>query len=315
MRRPLTILTVLLASGALISGACSSGGSEADATGTAEPAATGTGAPDVPSECEADAATDGAAAEVEARGKPTPEVPEGDAPVDLIEGDGAEVVEDGTVEIQYVISKASDGTEVESSWETGSPASVNVAETFPQFGEAVVGMKEGGRRAFTVAATDVFGAEPPEESGLTAADSVVFTIDLVSTTGSLEDPAALEAAEKRGAPDVEVPEKAPTELEWIDEVEGDGQVVCPGDTVLAHYVGVDISSGETFDSSWDRGEPISFPLDGVIEGWTKGMVGMKVGGRRTLVIPGEQAYGASDEDSEGQPSGDLVFTIDLIGVS
>ena len=75
-----------------------------------------------------------------------------------------------------------------------------------------------------------------------------------------------------------------------------------------------MSSGEEFDSSWKSGEPISFGLDGVIEGWTKGLVGMKVGGRRTLVIPGAMAYGEGEDDDSGRPMGDLVFTVDLVGV-
>jgi peptidylprolyl isomerase len=102
-------------------------------------------------------------------------------------------------------------------------------------------------------------------------------------------------------------------LIWIDDVIGEGDVVCPGDSVLAHYTGIQASDGEEFDSSWERGEPIEFGLDGVIKGWTDGLVGMKVGGRRTLVIPADQAYG--EEASGGGPSGVLVFTIDLVGVS
>ncbi|MCB0951409.1 MAG: FKBP-type peptidyl-prolyl cis-trans isomerase, partial [Microthrixaceae bacterium] len=103
-------------------------------------------------------------------------------------------------------------------------------------------------------------------------------------------------------------------LIWIDDVVGDGDVVCPGDTVLAHYTGIQASDGEQFDSSWERGEPAEFGLDQVIPGWTEGLVGMKVGGRRTLVIPTDQAYGENAAD-QGRPEGVLVFTIDLIGVS
>lgn len=131
------------------------------------------------------------------------------------------------------------------------------------------------------------------------------------------DEEALAAVEERGAPDVTVPEgdEQPEDLIVIDEVVGDGDVVCPDATVLAHYTGVDISSGEQFDSSWEGGDPIEFPLNGVIKGWTNGLVGMKVGGRRTLVIPGDQAYGDGEDTEGGQPMGDLVFTIDLVGVA
>ncbi len=96
--------------------------------------------------------------------------------------------------------------------------------------------------------------------------------------------------EARGKPELGATE-AVTELVITDEVEGGGDEVtrCHRDRPLR---GVSASTGAQFDASWDRGAPISFPLDGVIQGWSQGLVGMKVGGRRTLVIPGHMAYGA-----------------------
>ena len=99
-------------------------------------------------------------------------------------------------------------------------------------------------------------------------------------------------------------------LETIDEVVGTGAEVPEGATVTVQYSGVDAPTGTVFDSSWSRGESISFGLDEVIPGWTQGMVGMKVGGRRTLVIPADLAYG----DSGPAPGQSLVFTIDLVAV-
>ena len=99
-------------------------------------------------------------------------------------------------------------------------------------------------------------------------------------------------------------------------VEGSGDEVTAGATVTAHYVGVSASSGAQFDASWDRGAPISFPLDGVIQGWSQGLLGMKVGGRRTLVIPGHLAYGSHPPPGAGiAPDETLVFTVDLVDVS
>ena len=83
----------------------------------------------------------------------------------------------------------------------------------------------------------------------------------------------------------------PNELVIDDIVEGSGSAAAAGDTVEVHYVGVDFSTGEQFDASWDRGESIVFPLSGLIAGWQEGIPGMKVGGRRQLVIPPELAYG------------------------
>ena len=85
--------------------------------------------------------------------------------------------------------------------------------------------------------------------------------------------------------------------------------------MTAHYVGVSASTGEEFDASWNGGQPISFPLTGVIPGWSEGLVGMKEGGRRTLVIPADLAYGDTPPPGAGIAAGEtLVFTIDLVAV-
>lgn len=105
---------------------------------------------------------------------------------------------------------------------------------------------------------------------------------------------------------------APTDLVSTDIVVGDGEEATPGATVLVHYVGVDFETGEQFDASWDRGEAIKFPLQGLIAGWQQGIPGMKVGGRRQLVCPPALAYG---ETGGHRLSGrTLVFVIDLLGV-
>lgn len=104
---------------------------------------------------------------------------------------------------------------------------------------------------------------------------------------------------------------APQELVMMDLIVGDGAEALPGAQVDVHYVGVEFDSGEQFDSSWDRGESISFPLQGLIAGWQEGIPGMKVGGRRQLIIPPALAYG---ETGGHRLSGKtLVFVIDLLG--
>ena len=105
---------------------------------------------------------------------------------------------------------------------------------------------------------------------------------------------------------------APTELVITDLVVGDGAEALPGATVNVHYLGVDFETGEQFDASWDRGEPIEFPLRGLIAGWQEGIPGMKVGGRRQLVIPPALAYG--ETGSHRLAGRTLVFVIDLLGV-
>jgi peptidylprolyl isomerase len=113
-------------------------------------------------------------------------------------------------------------------------------------------------------------------------------------------------------PEIEFPEgPAPTELVIKDLVVGEGAEAEPGATVEVHYLGVEYDTGEVFDSSWNRGQSIVFPLRGLIQGWQDGIPGMRVGGRRQLTIPPEQAYGPAG--SGHQLSGKtLVFVIDLL---
>lgn len=109
-----------------------------------------------------------------------------------------------------------------------------------------------------------------------------------------------------------------SELQKIDLVDGTGSVVPAGATVTVHYTGAYAVNGEIFESSKDGGQPITFPLSGVIKGWTDGVPGMKIGGTRRLIIPGEQAYGAAPAGytpgSTDRPLGTLVFDIELISI-
>lgn len=104
-------------------------------------------------------------------------------------------------------------------------------------------------------------------------------------------------------------------LEAIDTQVGTGDVVKPGDTITAHYTGAVAKDGVIFQSSLDGGQPISFSLNGVIKGWTDGVPGMKVGGKRRLLIPADQAYGATPPQGSGIPANaDLVFDIELVKI-
>jgi peptidylprolyl isomerase len=105
---------------------------------------------------------------------------------------------------------------------------------------------------------------------------------------------------------------APTDLVITDLVVGDGAEAVPGGRVTVHYVGVDFETGEQFDASWDRGQTIEFPLAGLIAGWQEGIPGMRVGGRRQLVIPPRLAYGESGGHRLAGRT--LVFVIDLVAV-
>lgn len=106
---------------------------------------------------------------------------------------------------------------------------------------------------------------------------------------------------------------APTELVSLDIEVGTGAEAAPGATVDVHYLGVDFETGEEFDSSWGRGQSVNFPLRSLIAGWQEGIPGMKVGGRRQLIVPPALAYGPAGGHSLGGRT--LIFVIDLLGVS
>ncbi|MCX2180563.1 FKBP-type peptidyl-prolyl cis-trans isomerase [Streptomyces sp. SKN60] len=118
-------------------------------------------------------------------------------------------------------------------------------------------------------------------------------------------------------PEVAVPEgDAPTELTVRDLVVGDGAEVKPGMVVRVHYVGVTFESGKEFDASWDRGEPFKFALGAgrVIKGWDRGVRGMRLGGRREIIVPPRLGYGDQSPTPAIPAGSTLVFVVDLVDV-
>jgi FKBP-type peptidyl-prolyl cis-trans isomerase len=109
---------------------------------------------------------------------------------------------------------------------------------------------------------------------------------------------------------------SPKKFAYRELVEGDGPEAKSGDKVSVQYVGVGFDSEKEFDSSWSRNEPFPFTLGGgeVIKGWDQGVEGMKVGGRRELLLPPELAYGAAGQPPSIGPNETLIFVIDLLKV-
>lgn len=135
-------------------------------------------------------------------------------------------------------------------------------------------------------------------------------------TASGDTTAATKPAEKT-KPTVSVPKGAPPKKLVIEDLEeGSGPPAKAGDEVTVQYVGVDYKTGKQFDASWDRGEPFAFVLGAgaVISGWDEGIEGMKVGGRRELIIPPNLAYG-SQAVGEIAPNSTLVFVVDLLAIN
>lgn len=140
-----------------------------------------------------------------------------------------------------------------------------------------------------------------------------------SSEATGESTGAPQASEESTAtrPKVEKPSgPPPKELKEIELVEGEGAEAKAGDEVTVQYVGVNYKTGKEFDASWNRGEPFPFTLgsSSVIPGWEQGVEGMKVGGRRELIIPPELGYGEAGAPPAIPPNETLVFVVDLVEV-
>jgi len=149
---------------------------------------------------------------------------------------------------------------------------------------------------------------------LVALGVVVAVVLLAGGDDGTSEPAT---AERQEQPEVEIPEGAPPEDLVIEDIEeGDGATAEKGDQVTVDYVGVDFETGKEFDASFGNADPFEFALGGgmVIPGWDEGVEGMKVGGRRELVIPPDLAYGEAGQPPAIKPNATLVFVIDLLEV-
>ena len=109
-------------------------------------------------------------------------------------------------------------------------------------------------------------------------------------------------------------QSTPSGLQYIDQTVGDGASPKATDNVTVHYTGW-LTNGTKFDSSVDRGSPATFPLSGVIKGWTEGLGTMKVGGKRRLIIPGGLGYGAAGSPPEIPANATLIFDVKLIKIN
>ena len=135
-----------------------------------------------------------------------------------------------------------------------------------------------------------------------------------STPGSTEEASAPESSQEKTKPTVTPPKGAPPKsLVTNDLEEGSGAAAKAGDAVTVQYVGLNYKNGKEFDASWDRGEPFTFTLgEGlVIPGWEEGIEGMKVGGRRELIIPPDLGYGSAGSPPAIPPNETLIFVVDL----
>ena len=253
----------------------------------------------------------------------------------IIEGDGPEVQDGDILSIDYSLYNAATGDLIEESGYTEvSPTVLTLDTAAPNFvGVSLTAACStvGSRVAGLIPPIEAFGPNGAPEFGLGAGESLLFIVDVVAIKPPPEPPLERiegEPAEPpagfpevsydaEGAPTVTLPEgDIPTEFALATVIEGEGAEVGGGDIVVVHYHGVNWNTGEVFDSSWERGEPASFPTGGVIPGFRDGLVGQTVGSRVLIIIPPELGYGPSGgtpDGSIGAPD-TIVFVVDILGV-
>jgi peptidylprolyl isomerase len=158
----------------------------------------------------------------------------------------------------------------------------------------------------------------PSAGATAAASTTVASASSTTTTSTTSTSTTPLPAALKTKPKVVVPSgPAPKKLVIKDLIKGTGPAATASSTVTVQYVGVLYKGGKQFDASWNdgSGQPVALPLTGVIRGWQQGIPGMRVGGRRELIIPSALAYGAKGSPPKIPPNAALVFVIDLHGVS
>jgi peptidylprolyl isomerase len=225
------------------------------------------------------------------------------------EGTGEELTEGAQVTIDYVVIAGKNGKTSGSTWETDKPETFTLGD--PQYdllNDRLIGQKVGTRLVMASTAMDqtiqVTMVEVAEVKEIpTRAEGTAVEPEAGLPTVELADD---------GQPTVTIPEnyEEPTDLVVQPLVEGDGAEVTKDQTVTVQYAGC-LLDGTSFDSSWSRGTPTSFPLNGVIPGWTNGIAGQKVGSQVLLVVPADQGYG--DQENGAIPANStLVFVVDIL---
>jgi peptidylprolyl isomerase len=224
------------------------------------------------------------------------------------------VAKEGDTVLTHYRGWLADGTPFDNSYDRGKPfpvRNVGRAGVIKGWNEGLLGMKKGGKRRLVIPPELAYGpsGRPPV---IPPAATLVFDVEVVDITTPPPPP----------PPDV-FPDLATLKLvtsesglRWADLAAGGGPEIQAGSDTLMHYTGW-LEDGTKFDSSKDRGD--TFPVRGVgrasvIKGWNEGLIGMKEGGKRVLVIPPDLGYGAAGAGGAIPPNATLVFAVEAVKV-
>ncbi len=232
----------------------------------------------------------------------------------IAEGDG-DVIEEGSYALlDFVIYDGGTGEQIDSTYTAGAPQALQVAEgsIAPAFYEALLGSQVGAQIVY---------AAPGTSTDPTAATLIAVTVSSVATALERADGTPVTPADglptvtlgEDGAPSIDMSTagEEPTELVVQPLMEGDGATVSAESQVVVHYTGW-LWDGTQFDSSWDRGMSTSFPLTGVIPGWTQGLAGQQVGSQVLLIVPSDLGYGDEGSGDTIPGGATLVFVVDIL---
>jgi peptidylprolyl isomerase len=238
----------------------------------------------------------------------------------ISEGSGDPVKANQVANISILALNGTDGSTLEDTF-AGEPEPLELNDEL-KTGSAViynafVGAKVGSSLALAIpgqAAAEGAPAQPTQLLVIKVLSAEDVTPPLEKPEGdTVTPPAGLPSVKEndKGAPEISIDgSPAPTELIAQDLIKGKGPEIKATDSVVVNYVGVTHADGKVFDSSYDKGQTQTFPLNGVYKGWEQGLAGKTVGSRVLLVIPA--ALGNPDP-AQG-PQGDLVFVVDILGV-
>ena len=239
----------------------------------------------------------------------------------VTEGGGERVKANQIANISIVAFNGTDGSTLEDTFPNDpEPLELNdeLKGSSPVIYNAFVGAKIGSHLALAV----------PGQAAAEGAEAKPTQLLIVKVLAAKDAPPVLDKPEgdavtppaglptvkenDKGVPEISVAGvKAPTALVSQDLITGKGQALKETDTITVNYVGVALATGKVFDSSFESGKKATFPLTGVIKGWTQGLTGKTVGSRVLLVVPKDLAYG---DQGQGDAKGDLVFVVDILGV-
>ncbi len=306
------------AAAALVLAGCaaSEGGEETD------PTPTGTEVPEVPQNDDA-ATLEAITWEEDDQGVPvltfdTPSVINAPAARTVNAGDGDAIELGNVVMVHYTVTSGLDGAQVYSTYDQDAPEAIPLSQTSldPALFDVLSNASVGEDLIF--ATIDQTAVDTPGAAIYMAMTIVEVVVPLDAAEGAAvtpEEGLPVVTLDESGAPSLEIGDaEMPSELVVQPLIEGEGEELELGQTVIAHYHGW-LWDGETFDSSWERSEPASFPFveGGLIQGWTDGLAGHKVGSQVLLVVPPELGYGQQDQGTI-PPGSTLVFVVDILGV-